>query len=87
LSHTKTQNMELVNLVSAVINAQHGWAVRDQFEGTFQGGQSFEDQNSNALRYIRDTVRDILDANLLNEDAFDELQSYADDLSDYLTGG
>lgn len=79
--------MELVNLVSAVINAQHGWAVRDQFESTFQGDQSFEDQNSNALRYIRDTVRDILDANLLNEDAFDELQSYADDLSDYLTGG
>ena len=77
--------MELVNLVSAVVNAQHGWAVRDQFEDTFQGGQSFEDQNSNALLYIRGTVRDILDSGLLSEDAFDELQSYVDDLSDYLT--
>lgn len=77
--------MELVNLVSAVVNAQHGWAVRDQFEDTFQGGQSFEDQNSNALLYIRGTLRDILDSGLLSEDAFDELQSYVDDLSDYLT--
>ena len=76
--------MELIDLVSAVINAQHGWAVRDQFQDTFTKDQPFENQNSNALLYIQRTVRDILDSELLSEDAFDDLMSYSDDLSDYL---
>jgi hypothetical protein len=75
--------METVDLVKAVINLHHGWAVADQFEATFEG-QSFEEQNINALRYIRGVVEDILHSKILSEDAHDEVHVYGENLGDYL---
>jgi uncharacterized membrane protein YukC len=75
-----------VKLVQALINSEHGWAVAGQFEDTFNG-KSFEEQNYNALMYIRETLDKLLNSDLLSEDTQDELQTYRDELEDYITGG
>ena len=75
--------METVDLVKAVVNSEHGWAVADQFEVTFNG-ESFEEQNSNALRYIKGVVEDILHSKILSEDTHDELHTYTENLDDYM---
>ena len=75
--------MQTVDLVKAVVNSEHGWAVADQFLSTFNG-EVFEEQNYNALMYIRESVRDVLSSDLLSENAHDELQTYSDNLEDYI---
>ena len=70
-------------IVSAFINSKHGWAVSEQFEATFDG-EAFEEQNYNALMYIRESVRDVLNSDILSENTHDELQEYADNLEDYI---
>lgn len=71
-------------ITKAFINSHHGWAVADQFEVTFEQSESFERQNYNALLYIRAVVRDLIDSDVLSDDAADELESYYDDLANYL---
>ena len=70
-------------LVEGYIQKKHGWAVAEQFLNTYNG-ESFEEQNYNALAYIRESVRDVLSSDILNEKAHDQLQTYADDLEDYM---
>ena len=77
--------MQTIDLVKAVINSEHGWAVADQFEATFHN-DPFERQNSNALRYIKGVVEDILHSKILSEDAHDELHTYKENLDDYMVG-
>lgn len=78
--------MQTVDLVKAVVNSEHGWAVAEQFEDTFNG-ETFEAQNHNALRFIRGVVEEILHSKILSEDAHDELHEYRDNLEDYMVGG
>ena len=70
-------------LVEGYIQKKHGWAVAEQFLNTYNG-ESFEEQNYNALAIIRESVRDVLSSDILNENAHDQLQTYADDLEDYM---
>ena len=75
----------VLEITKAFINSHYGWAVADQFADTFQG-ESFEEQNSNALDYIRGAVRELVeDSDVLSEEAVDELQSYLDELEIYLS--
>jgi hypothetical protein len=77
----------LDQIVKAIINSEHGWAVADQFEATFNG-EPFEEQNGNALRYIMNTLRyGILMSDMFSEDALEELQGYYYKLEDYMSGG
>ena len=78
--------MQTVDLVKAVVNSKHGWAVAEQFEATFNG-ESFEEQNHNALRYIQMVIRDILNKDVLSDVSFLELKEYHDELEDYMVGG
>jgi hypothetical protein len=78
--------MNISDLVKTAIHFKHGWAVAEQFEDTFNG-ESFEEQNYNALRYIQETIDVLLNGDLLSEDAQDDLQLYADELMVYLAGG
>lgn len=73
-------------LVKAFINSHHGWAVADQFQNTFEDGDSFEDQNMNALNYIYRAVKDLINSGLLSEETVMELDSYENELSMYLIG-
>jgi hypothetical protein len=73
----------LKELLSGYINAQHGWAVAEQFEDTFDG-DDFETQNSNALAYILETLQS-LDSSILSEDSQDELDEYLTRLKEYLS--
>lgn len=72
-------------LIKAFINSHHGWAVAGQFEDTFDGGEEFEHQNTNALNYIQDTIVDLIDSGLLSSDAESELEEYKDRLVKYLS--
>lgn len=70
-------------LVEGYIQKKHGWAVAEQFLDTYNG-ESFEEQNYNALTYIRESVRDVLSSDLLSETAHDLLQTYCDNLEQYM---
>ena len=67
-------SVQLIELVKGFINSHHGWAVADQFEHSFEG-EPLEEQNSNALVYIKACVEGILSSGLLSEDAQEELQA------------
>ena len=84
LKYMYTSILFLVDVVSAVINARHGWAVADQFKDSFEG-QSFDKQNYNALRYIQAEVKVILQSDLLSEEAQLELEEYKEELDNYLS--
>lgn len=73
----------LKKLVKNFISGEHGDAVAEQFVNTFDG-ESFEEQNGNALRRIHACVHYLLGSNLLSDDAFDLLEVYLTDLKDYL---
>jgi uncharacterized protein YutD len=76
--------METVDLVKAVVNSEHGWAVAEQFEDTFNG-ESFEEQNTNALDYIRDCLKyDVMRSSVFNDDAMRLIKVYYDELVEYL---
>ena len=75
--------IDLCGLVKGLITSSHGWAVADQFEDTFNG-ESFDEQNGNALVYIRSFIQGLLKSDLLSDDAQEELQDYVDDLENYL---
>ena len=56
--------MYTVDIVKAVVKSQHGWAVADQFENTFNDPtpDTFAEQNENALDYVKQTVEELLDS-------------------------
>ena len=78
--------MNISDLVKSVIEAEHGRAIAEQFEKTFNNEEKFEEANFNALRYIRNIVEEILNSKILNDYVQDELQEYRDDLEDYMVG-
>lgn len=74
------------NVVEAIINKEHGWAVAEQFESTWhdRSEENFSEQNSNALDYILHTVRGILRSDIFSQDAAEEIKSYKEDLEEYI---
>jgi len=80
--------MTLTEILKAVINSEYGWSVAEQFEHTFNGSESFEDQNENALEYINDILEDILDSYdfTFSKSAIQEIFTYQEELQDYLKG-
>ena len=76
--------MNVFEVTSKVIYAAHGWAVAEQFDSTVEDRNSFEDQNSNALRYIQTTVKELVKYGPFDEESTDELEEYLDDLRSYL---
>ena len=78
--------MNISGLVKSVIEAEHGRAIAEQFEKTFNNEEKFEEANFNALRYIRNIIEEILRSRILNDYVQDELQEYRDDLEDYMVG-
>ena len=77
----------LTDIVKSFINSKHGWAVADQFESTFSNPseENFTEKNLSALSYIVDTVEDMVNSNILSENATEELQEYLDKLNNYLS--
>jgi len=74
----------LETIIKAIINGEHGWAVAEQFEATFNG-ETFEEQNINALGYIRDCLKyDVMRSGVLNDDAMRLIEVYYDELVEYL---
>ena len=73
------------DVVSAFISKHHGWAVAEQFIDTFENNQSFEDQNENALEYIRETINNLIESCCFTNNVNTELDYYLEELKDYLT--
>ena len=78
--------MDTSELVKSVVNSEHGWAVAEQFEKTYNNEEKFEEANFNALRYIKGVIDDILYSKLLNADAHNELYEYRCELEEYMVG-
>jgi hypothetical protein len=76
--------MLLQQLISGYINSKHGWAVAEQFESTFSNIKDFEQQNGNALRFILESINELLCTDFFSDDAYDEIQDYKEDLTNYL---
>ncbi len=77
--------MNTQDIISAIIRSEHGWAVAEQFEVTWDNRsvESIEQQNSNAMDYIMDTVNDLINySEVFNEDTIDELQQYVDNIKE-----
>ena len=75
--------MTVQELTYAVIDSGHGRMVADQFNDSYESG-SFERQNVNALGYIKSTVKELLDSELLDKWEVDDLIAYFADLKEYL---
>lgn len=72
--------MTAVDFIKAIVTAQHGWAVADQFESTFDNPSpsNFSEKNQDALDLIKETIEDLFDSNLLSGELIDELSYYLD---------
>lgn len=70
--------MTTVEFIKAIITTQHGWAVADQFESTFENPSptNFNEQNEEALNLIKETIEDLFDSNLLSEELINVLDYY-----------
>ena len=75
--------MTVQELTYAVIDSGHGSMVADQFNDSYESG-NFERQNVNALGYIKSTVKELLDSELLDKWEVDDLIAYFADLKEYL---
>ena len=76
----------LRKIITTIINGEHGWSVSDQFERSFDG-EAFEEQNMNALGYIKNCLRyDVIKSGVFNDEAMDEINEYYDKLVKYLEG-
>lgn len=75
------------DIVSAVIEYNHGSAVVEQFRTTFHNPteEMFCRQNINALVYIEEIIKDIITANVLNDNKIDELREYHMKLDKHLS--
>jgi len=77
--------MNTQDVISAIIRSEHGWAVAEQFEVTWDNRsvESIEQQNSNAMDYIVSTINDLIKYNeVFSEDTIDELQQYVDEIKE-----
>ena len=71
-------------VMGALIKADHGWSVQEQFIDTFLHCESFEDQNSNALEYIKDTIDEALNNDFFRDECNEMLHEYNETVGAYL---
>ena len=77
--------MNTQDVISAIIRSEHGWAVAEQFEVTWDNRsvESIEQQNSNAMDYIVSTINSLIKYNeVFSEDTIEELQQYVDEIKE-----
>jgi len=75
--------MTVQELTYAVIDSTRGRMVADQFNDSYESG-NFERQNVNALGYIKSTVKELLDSELLDKWEVDDLIAYFAEVKEYL---
>ena len=78
--------MNIETVINGIIESKHGWAVAEQFVDTWNG-EDFENQNLNALNYIKHTINDLANSDIFNEDIEAELVGYLLELEKYLAMG
>ena len=75
--------MYIEDLAKAVIESNDGSSVAEQFLDSYQSGD-FKQQNPNALKYIKYTLQELLESDLLAESESGELVEYFEELKEYL---
>lgn len=75
--------MTLQELTSAFISTRHGWAVAEQFNHSYETND-FKSQNPNALEYIKNCIKDLLESDLLAESETEDLVGYYQDLKQHI---
>lgn len=73
------------DVASAYINSKHGWAVAEQFEAIFEdlSEDNLQQQNHNALKYIRQSLTDLIKSDVLGEESREELMEVAEGLTQH----
>lgn len=73
------------DVASAFIVRAHGWAVAEQFEAIFEdlSEDNLSKMNYNALKYIRQSLTDLIKSGVLSADASDELVEVAEGLTQH----
>ncbi len=75
--------MYIEDLAKAVIESKDGSSVAEQFLKSYQSG-NFEQHNPNALKYIKYTLQELLESDLLAESESGELVEYFEELKEYV---
>lgn len=75
--------MNIETVINGIIESKHGWAVAEQFEDTWYN-KNFEEQNHNALTYIKHSVIDLINSDVFSEEVEEELIDYLLKLKEYL---
>jgi len=75
--------MDLTQIITAVLSKEYGWAVAEQFEAISES-ESCEEQNSNALDYIRTKLGDLRQSDCFNEEAIERIDEYYNLIDEYL---
>lgn len=60
--------MTTIELVSGIICLKYGDKVSDQFIDVYENNEPLEEQNRNALRYILEVLKEVLEYELIVED-------------------
>lgn len=77
--------MDLIKILSLAFNSTwEGRGISDQLTCTFEGNESFDDQNRNALEYVLNFINEILKAELFSAYHTSEIEEYRDRLAEYL---
>lgn len=80
-----TTHITTKDVASAFITSKHGWAVAEQFEDIYNdlSQQKLAEQNYNALKYIRQSIGDLVNSGVLCEESREELIEVAEELTQY----
>ena len=70
-------------LLKNIIESKYGWAIAEQFEDVFINGDDLENQNSNALLYIKDCISE-LDWDIFSDQSQMEINDIYEQLDEFL---
>ena len=66
------------DLLHLIIRGNHGDAVTQQFDDTWNGSETVEDQNPTAMEYIKETMQDLLDGEFFSDSVNEDIKQYLD---------
>ena len=68
------------DLLHLIIRGNYGDAITEQFDDTWNGGD-IEEQNSNAMEHIKQTMQNLLDGEFLSDSVNEDIKQYLDRLN------
>ena len=64
------------DLLHLIIRGNHGDAVTQQFDDTWNGSETVEDQNPTAMEYIKETMQDLIVGEFFSDSVNEDIHEY-----------